>query len=124
GPAWARSLPSPARILPLPRAARKRKGPRRRRSGRQGRVALGIVYYLTWGAEGSRARRGDVSPLLGGTTAGGVVPGPPEVGIHPPHSGPETAFPATHDRPIARAPHHRPWCQAPSYTWPPSPHKA
>src|SRR5262249_25103434 len=106
--------PPPTAMLPLPRAARKRKAPGAAEATVGGVRPWGFVYCTTWGAEGSRARRPGHPCPCGGTASGGVAPGRcTDRGVLA-DSGPETAFPATREGPDARATHHRPRRRAPS----------
>src|SRR6516165_5249117 len=73
----------------------------------------GGVYFSTWGAEGSRDRRGAHTVAPGGTTVGAVVPVRPAQQCAHPDSGTETALPAEHEGPSARAAQRRPRCNAP-----------
>jgi hypothetical protein len=61
-----------------------------------------VLYFSTWGAEGSRASRPGTPEISGGIPAGGIVPGLRKYPASPDVSWPETAFPATHDEPDAR----------------------
>ena len=68
----------------------------------------GSVYYLTWGAEGSRHRLLGQHLVDPGTAIREVVPDLDPPGAGQADSGAGTAFPATHDKPFARTTQHRP----------------
>ena len=80
------------------------------------RSRLGLVYFTTWAGEGSRASpvRGDVA--VGGTTPARSFRAADGDVATDRVSEPETALPRRKGKQGAGAAHHRPRCNAPSWT--------
>jgi hypothetical protein len=90
------------------------KSARARQAARHGLKSGRVVYFSTWGGEGSRDRHPGERDLLCGTPMGEVAPGRREGPSPLGDSGPETAFLARYGKPSARMAQRHPAAEQPS----------